>query len=160
MIEASGFAPAVDRIDLADLARRAAGLLAVRAREKHIAILTPGEEAHLPALGEFRRVLQVLLNLIGNAIRYSPENSTISLVLTRSGDRARIAVADEGPGLSPADAARVFDKYERLGRSGDGGTGLGLYISRRLARHAGRSDGGKPGGQGARFVLDLPVDAG
>jgi signal transduction histidine kinase len=101
-----------------------------------------------------------LLNLIGNAIRYSPENSTISLVLTRSGDRARIAVADEGPGLSPADAARVFDKYERLGRSGDGGTGLGLYISRRLARHAGRSDGGKPGGQGARFVLDLPVDAG
>jgi signal transduction histidine kinase len=76
-------------------------------------------------------VLQVLLNLIGNAIRYSPENSSISLILTGGAGVARITVADQGPGLSPQDAARVFDKFERLGRSGDGGSGLGLYISRR-----------------------------
>jgi len=158
IIEAEGFAPAEDRIDLADVARRAAGILGVRAREKGITIHAPDESAHLPAVGEFRRVLQVLLNLIGNAIRYGPEKSAISVLLTAGAGRARITIADQGPGLSPQDAARVFDKFERLGRSGDGGSGLGLYISRRLARAMGGElsvEGHE--GQGARFVLSLPV---
>lgn len=160
VIEAEGFAPAADRIDLADVARRAAGILGVRAREKGIAIHAPDQGASLPAVGEFRRVLQVLLNLIGNAIRYSPENSSISLILTGGAGVARITVADQGPGLSPQDAARVFDKFERLGRSGDGGSGLGLYISRRLARAMGGELGvDSHAGQGARFVLTLPVQA-
>ena len=157
IIEAEGFAPAADRIDLADVARRAAGILGVRAREKNITIHAPDETMHLGAVGEFRRVLQVLLNLIGNAIRYSPENSAISVLLTAGAGRARITIADQGPGLSPQDAARVFDKFERLGRSGDGGSGLGLYISRRLARAMGGElsvEGHE--GQGARFVLELP----
>ncbi|WCT78221.1 sensor histidine kinase [Novosphingobium humi] len=157
IIEAEGFAPAADRIDLADVARRAAGILGVRAREKGITIHAPDETMHLGAVGEFRRVLQVLLNLIGNAIRYSPENSAISVLLTAGAGRARITIADQGPGLSPQDAARVFDKFERLGRSGDGGSGLGLYISRRLARAMGGElsvEGHQ--GQGARFVLELP----
>jgi signal transduction histidine kinase len=77
------------------------------------------------------------------------------------GARARIVIADEGPGLSPEDAARVFDKFERLGRSGDGGTGLGLYISRRLARAMkGELSVESEAGSGARFVLELPADAG
>lgn len=157
IIEAEGFAPAADRIDLADVARRAAGILGVRAREKNITIHAPDETMHLGAVGEFRRVLQVLLNLVGNAIRYSPENSAISVLLTAGAGRARITIADQGPGLSPQDAARVFDKFERLGRSGDGGSGLGLYISRRLARAMGGElsvEGHQ--GQGARFVLELP----
>ncbi|NBC36120.1 sensor histidine kinase [Novosphingobium sp. FSY-8] len=161
VIEGAGFAPAADRIDLADVARRAAGILSVRAREKGITIAAPGEETHLPAVGEFRRVLQILLNLIGNAIRYSPENSVISLILTRTPHLARIAVADQGPGIPPGDALRVFDKFERLGRSGDGGSGLGLYISRRLARAMGGELSVDAASKiGARFVLDLPADQG
>lgn len=157
VIEAEGFAPAADRIDLADVARRAAGILGVRAREKGITIHAPEESAHLPAIGEFRRVLQILLNLIGNAIRYGPENSAIWVYLTSGAGRARITIADQGPGLSPQEAARVFDKFERLGRSGDGGSGLGLYISRRLARAMGGELGvERHEGQGARFVLSLP----
>ena len=103
-------------------------------------------------------MLQVLLNLIGNAIRYSPEGSTIAVELTSADTRARIVIADQGPGLSPENAPRVFDKFERLGRSGDGGSGLGLYISRRLARAMGGdlTVESEPG-QGARFVLDLPA---
>jgi hypothetical protein len=159
VIEGAGFAPAADRIDLADVARRAAGILQVRAREKGIVLHAPGPEAFAPAIGEFRRVLQILLNLIGNAIRYSPENSTVSLQVTLSPRGARLAVADQGPGVAPQDTQRVFDKFERLGRSGDGGSGLGLYISRRLARAMQGELSVESGiGGGARFVLDLPIN--
>jgi signal transduction histidine kinase len=73
--------------------------------------------------------------------------------------RARLVVADQGEGLSPEQQARAFEKFERLGRSGDGGSGLGLYISRRLARAMnGELSVESAPGQGARFTLDLPAD--
>jgi signal transduction histidine kinase len=159
VIEADEFATAPDRIDLADVARRASGILGVRARERGIEIDPPREGERLPAVAEFRRVLQVLLNLVGNAIRYSPANSQIWIRLEQCGDRARVIVADQGPGLSEEDRARVFEKFERLGRSGDGGSGLGLYISRQLARSMGGDlTVDSAPGQGARFILELPAD--
>jgi signal transduction histidine kinase len=159
VVESDQFATMPDPIDLSEVARQAAGILGVRAREKGIVIDAPAADRTLAALAEFRRVLQVLLNLVGNAIRYSPENSRIVLDLEAAGDRARVIVADEGPGLSAPDQARVFDKFERLGRSGDGGSGLGLYISRRLARAMGGdlTVASEPG-QGARFILEVPAD--
>jgi hypothetical protein len=159
VVESEGFKTIPDQIDLSEVARQAAGILSVRAREKGIAIAAPGPDQQLPALAEFRRVLQVLLNLIGNAIRYAPENSHIAIELEAHGPRARVIVADQGPGLSPEQQARVFDKFERLGRSGDGGSGLGLYISRSLAR---AMDGDltieSVPGEGARFILEVPSD--
>jgi K+-sensing histidine kinase KdpD len=125
VIEAENFVPLPDPIDLADAARRAAGILSMRAREKNITISAPAHEVTLPAVAEFRRVLQILLNLIGNAIRYSPEGSTVIVDLSRDEGFARVAIADQGPGLSSEEQARIFDKFERLGRSGDGGSGLG-----------------------------------
>jgi len=157
VVEDEQFTTAPDRIDLADLARRAAGILGVRAQERGIGIDAPKQGESAPAIGEFRRVLQVLLNLLGNAIRYSPENSRIWLRVEAEGGKARIVVADQGEGLSREQQARVFEKFERLGRQGDGGSGLGLYISRRLAR---AMDGDltvdSAPGQGARFTLELP----
>jgi signal transduction histidine kinase len=159
VVEAEDFTAAPDRIDLADVARRAAGILGVRARERGISIVTPADGEALPAIGEFRRVLQILLNLLGNAIRYAPEGSTVRLTLERRKDRARLTVADNGEGLTNAQRERVFEKFERLGRSGDGGSGLGLYISRRLARAMqGDLTVKSAPGKGARFTLDLPVD--
>jgi anti-sigma regulatory factor (Ser/Thr protein kinase) len=160
VVESDEFNTAPDRIDLADVARRAAGILAVRAAERGITIDAPRQGEHLPAIAEFRRVLQVLLNLVGNAIRYSPENSQIWIRLEDAGARARLIVADQGPGLSDEQQARVFEKFERLGRSGeDGGSGLGLYISRRLARAmGGELTVESAPGQGARFVLEVPAD--
>jgi hypothetical protein len=157
VVEADDFTTAADRIDLGDVVRRAAGILGVRAQERGIAIDTPGASDVLLAIGEFRRVLQILLNLIGNAINYSPEGSRVSVTLEREGDRALVHVTDQGEGLAPGQQAAVFEKFERLGRSGDGGSGLGLYISRRLAR---AMDGdlsvtSNPG-EGARFTLALP----
>jgi hypothetical protein len=160
VVESEDFNTAPDRIDLADVARRAAGILAVRAQERGITIDAPKSGEHLPAIAEFRRVLQILLNLVGNAIRYAPDNSQVWIRLEDAGGRARLVVADQGPGLSTEQQGKVFEKFERLGRSGeDGGSGLGLYISRRLARAMGGdlTIESAPG-QGARFILDVPAD--
>ncbi|WP_196490662.1 sensor histidine kinase, partial [Erythrobacter donghaensis] len=156
-IEASGFSAASEPVDLADLARRAAGLLALKAADRSIRIDKPAEDESLAATGEFRRVLQVLLNLLGNAINYAPDGSMIWLRLDEGPDWASVTVADQGPGLSEEDQQRLFNKWERLGRSGDGGSGLGLYISRRLAlAMQGDLTVESAPGQGARFTLVLP----
>lgn len=159
-VEADDFSTKAETIDLATAAQRTAGILAGRAQEKGISIDPPRQGESLPARAEFRRVLQILLNLVGNAIRYSPDGSHIWIRLEEAGAMAKIIVADQGPGMSADQAAKVFNKFERLGRSStDGGTGLGLYISRRLARAMGGdlSVDSAPG-QGARFILDLPAD--
>ena len=158
VVESEDFSTAPDRIDLADVARRAAGILGVRAREQGIIVDAPRAGEVLPAIAEFRRVLQVLLNLVGNAIRYSPAHSQVWIRLSQEGDMAQVIVADQGPGIDLAQQAKVFEKFERLGRSGDGGSGLGLYISRRLARAMGGDLTVESApGQGARFVLSVPV---
>jgi signal transduction histidine kinase len=159
VVESEDFSTAPDHIDLAAVARQAAGILGVRAREKAIALDPPKLGESLPAVAEFRRVLQILINLIGNAIRYSPLNSQVWIRVEREGAVARIVVADQGPGLSAEQAGLVFEKFERLGRSDEGGSGLGLYISRRLARAMGGDLGVESApGQGARFMLTVPAD--
>ncbi|MCB2086301.1 MAG: HAMP domain-containing histidine kinase [Sphingomonadaceae bacterium] len=159
VVESEDFSTAPDQIDLGDVARRAAGILSVRAQEKSITLVSPDMTASVPAVAEFRRVLQILLNLVGNAIRYSPDSSTVTIGIEERDNTARIWVADEGPGLDQAQQDVIFEKFERLGRSGDGGSGLGLYISRRIARAmGGELDVESAPGQGARFILDLPPD--
>jgi signal transduction histidine kinase len=151
---------AIDRepVDLADVARRAAGLLAVRAADRQIRIDRPDTDERLIATGDFRRVLQILVNLVSNAVRYTPPGGMVWLRTEREADSAVVIVADQGKGIAEADHARVFAKFERVDPSEPGGSGLGLYISRRLARAMGGDitlDSAP--GQGARFVLTLPV---
>lgn len=158
VVESDDFATAPDRIELADVARRACGILGVRAREKSITLVPPPEGESQLAIAEFRRVLQILLNLVGNAVRYSPVDSQVWIRLDRIGNRALVTVADQGHGLDEAQQERVFEKFERLGRSGDGGSGLGLYISRRIARAMdGELSVESAPGQGARFTLSVPA---
>ena len=158
VVESEDFVTAPDRIDLGDVARQACGILGVRAREKGIELVAPVKGETQLAIAEFRRVLQILINLINNAIRYTPQGSQVWVRLDRIGQRAIITVADQGHGLDPEQQEKVFEKFERLGRSGDGGSGLGLYISRRIAR---AMDGDltveSALGQGARFTLSVPV---
>lgn len=156
-IERPEFTVAGDDIDLVDLAHRAAGLLAVKAADHQIRIDLPDEGQSLPASGEFRRSLQILVNLIGNAIRYSPDGSVIKLNVSTDEGFARISVTDQGDGIAAEDQERIFEKFERLGRSGDGGSGLGLFISRRLARAMGGSlTVESKAGKGSTFTLSLP----
>ncbi|MBT2185826.1 sensor histidine kinase [Sphingobium nicotianae] len=156
-IERPGFTTAQEEVDLADLARRAAGLLNVRANARRVRIQTPPLGERAPARAEYRRVLQILVNLIGNAVRHSPEDSIIWVRVDDEAGRARAIVADQGGGIASEDHERIFERFERLGLAGGEGSGLGLYISRKLARAMGGDvtvDSAM--GQGARFTLDLP----
>lgn len=158
-VERDDFRTVVEPVDLADVARRAAGLLAVRASGNQVRIDKPGFDDELPATGEFRRALQVLVNLIGNAVRYSPPDSVVWVRGSKEGDRACVVVADQGKGIAPADQARIFDKFGRVDPQEPGGSGLGLYISRRLARAMGGDiTVDSAPGQGARFVFSLPIE--
>jgi signal transduction histidine kinase len=156
-VERPDFKTAQDQIELGDVARRVAGLLALKAADHSIRILTPPESEKVPAIAEFRRTLQILLNLVNNAIRYAPDGTEITIETNQSEAFSMISVSDQGTGIQPEDREKIFQKFERLGRSGDGGSGLGLYISSRLAKAMGgeisvtEAEGG-----GARFVLRLP----
>jgi hypothetical protein len=157
-IERPDFTIEAETIDLADVARRAAGLLAVRAADAGVTIDRSDTDTPLPARGEFRRALQIMVNLIGNAVRYSPQGATVWLRLQRDGAQAVAIVADQGKGIAADDQARIFDKFERLDPSEAGGSGLGLYIARRLARAmGGELTVDSAPGAGARFVLTLPA---
>ena len=156
-IERPDFVVAKEPVDLADVARRAAGLLAVRASEAQVWIDKPPPQDILPATGEFRRALQVLVNLIGNAMRYSPAEGMVWIRAEREDGHAAIIVADQGKGIAPADHERIFEKFERVDPREPGGSGLGLYIARRLARAMGGDvTVDSAPGQGARFVFTLP----
>lgn len=156
-IERPDFSVTAEAIDLGDVARRAAGLLAVRAGASRVSMDRPAGDEMLFASGEFRRALQVLVNLIGNAVRYSPTGGTVWIRTEREGDIAAVIVADQGKGIAVEDQVRIFDKFERVDANEPGGSGLGLYIARRLARAMGGDiTVDSAPGEGARFVFTLP----
>lgn len=105
---------------------------------------------------------QILVNLVGNAVKYSPELTTIRVVARKSGDKVRIAVEDEGPGVAPKHEARLFERFFRVdaGRSRDaGGTGLGLAIVKHLSDAMGGAVGYTPRQpKGSIFWVVLPQE--
>jgi signal transduction histidine kinase len=157
-IEREDFRPRTERIDLTELARRAAGLLKVRASERGIRIDAPAADETLSAMGDEGRIVQILVNLIGNAVRHSPENASIWLRAEAQDGHATLVVADQGPGIASEDQQRIFEKFTRIAPSDGIGSGLGLYIARRLARAMGGDIAvDSAPGQGARFMLSLPA---
>ncbi len=156
-IESPDFQPSVEAIDLVEMAGAAAGLLGVRAISRKVAIERPPPDETAPARGDYRRVLQILVNLIGNALRYAPEKSAIVLMIDQGRNRAALTVADQGKGIASEDQDRIFERFERVDPGEAGGAGLGLYIARRLARAMGGDISVESApGEGARFTLSLP----
>lgn len=144
-----------DNVDLAVLAAAAAAMLESAAEARGVLIAIEPSAA-LIAQGDSRQVVQILVNLIGNAVRHSPEGGTVAISFNRSAGAARVNVADQGPGVEAADQQRIFERFERA-RSDEGGTGLGLAIARRLARAMGGDITLESApGRGAHFTLCLP----
>ena len=142
-------------IDLAAVAAEAVVMVEAPAEERGITIKVEAEEP-LPARGEERAVIQILVNLIINAIRHSPEKGLVTMRFDRTEGTASVTVSDEGPGIDPADQQRIFERFERAGQQ-SGGTGLGLAISRRLARSMGGDVTLESAPDaGAHFTLTLP----
>jgi signal transduction histidine kinase len=110
------------------------------------------------ATGDRRRVEQILTNLAGNALKFTPAGGSVEIVGAFDGPVATLVVRDDGPGVEPADRDRIFERFERLPAHEDvAGTGLGLPIARDLARRmAGELDVASVTGSGSAFVLVLP----
>jgi signal transduction histidine kinase len=150
----------VDDSDLAPLIEDAAKLQRPRLPPELTLDVSVGDEP-LRVRCDPVRLRQVLLNLLDNAIKYSPDGGAVSLSAGRSGDLVRIEVSDQGLGVPPAERERIFEKFYRLDPAqtrGVGGTGLGLYISRRyIDQMQGRLwvEPGRP--QGSRFMIELPA---
>ena len=145
-----------DRLDLVALATEAGGMLEATAHPRRVKIVL---EPSSPVLvrGDARGIIQILVNLVGNAVRHSPRGGLVSLSFERAEGLARAHVTDQGPGIDPADQQRIFERFERV-KGGEGGTGLGLAIARRLAHSMGGDIllASAPGA-GSRFTLSLPA---
>ncbi len=120
-----------------------------------------GEWDQIAVEGDPDRLKQVMLNLVDNALRYTPRGGTVTLDLLRRGDEAVFRVRDSGPGIPDEHLPRIFDRFYRVDvprTRGIGGTGLGLAIAREVAEaHGGRIEVESRVGEGSTFSLVLPV---
>ena len=149
--------------DVASLLGTAASRMAVQAQSRNISLaLEPA--ADLPVVQvDADRLLQVLTNLIGNAIQYSPEGARVIVSARRVSNEVQIAVKDSGIGIPAEHLPHIFDRFYRVdasrSRRSGGGSGIGLTIARALVEaHGGRiwvESGGE--GQGSTFTFTLPV---
>jgi PAS domain S-box-containing protein len=132
----------------------------IEARRHQLTVEMPAQR--LGILGDQKRVVQVITNLLNNAAKYTPPGGHIALALTREGNWVRLDVRDDGIGISPELLPRVFDLFTQGERSADraqGGLGVGLAVVKSLAElHGGRVAATSEGhGKGSVFTLMLPL---
>jgi signal transduction histidine kinase len=150
-------------LDLAELARTRCEGLSRLAAQRGMAL---NVESQKPAevLGDPDRLAQVLDNLLDNAIRHSPENARISILIQKEGGEVRCSVSDHGSGIAPQHLPFIFDRFYRADASRNrqtGGTGLGLAIVRALvAAQGGRVTAESREGAGTTITFWLPTGPG
>jgi len=146
-------------VDLLALAREVAAHLGVLAEEKEQVLAVAGSE---PVLVHADRLVlrQGLVNVVDNAIKYSPPGSRVRVVVTGDAATGRVDVVDEGPGIPLVHRERIFERFYRVdkGRSREqGGAGLGLSLAHwAVTAHGGRIDVESAEGEGTTFRLSLP----
>jgi signal transduction histidine kinase len=152
----------LEEIDLADLVERAISSIEPAAREKDLAIVR-SFEARPRLLADPARLKQVICNLLGNAVKFSPASRGIEVKLRTNGSHAQIIVRDEGDGIEPALLPEIFDRFRQGTRSTArrSGLGLGLSIVKNLVElHGGSVRAESEGvGKGATFTVELPLRA-
>ena len=111
--------------------------------------------------GDRMRLMQVVLNLLQNALTHAPESKRIEVRLSRASNRARIQVQDHGPGIAPDTQSELFTRFYQghfSQQSRSGGLGLGLFIARQIVeQHAGTIGVQSALGEGATFTVQLPL---
>src|SRR6266487_5576452 len=150
-------------LDVSSLMRTVTKRLRPQAESKHIVLdieLTPDLP---PVLVDEDRAVQVLTNLTGNALQYTPENGRVTLSAKRTNNEVQVSVRDTGLGIPPEHLQHIFDRFYRVDKSrsrrAGGGSGIGLTIARALVEaHGGRIWAESAGeGQGSTFSFTLPT---
>jgi two-component system phosphate regulon sensor histidine kinase PhoR len=152
--------PVIEETDIGRLLEEAAGSVRFRAAEKKIRV----EIRCLPELSAKLNgalVVQALVNLLDNAVKYSPPSSNVFLEAERKDGELVISVKDQGPGIPSEHLDRIFERFYRVDRSRSqdpGGTGLGLAIVRHIALlHRGRVEVESHAGEGSVFRIRIPA---
>ncbi|HSG86132.1 MAG TPA: ATP-binding protein [Candidatus Limnocylindrales bacterium] len=162
-IESGGPMVLIDELDPAALAASVAERLHVYAERQAIALAVEVDGDVPTVRGDEDRLAQALVNLVHNAIKFSPDGAPVVIRVARRGPDVAIAVTDEGPGI-PADArTRIFERFYKVDRSRarGGGTGLGLAIARHIVEgHGGRIELESREDRGSTFTVVLPVAVG
>ena len=112
-----------------------------------------------PVAADYDRLERIILNLLSNALKYSPDGSPVTIRAHRQENTIVIAIADQGSGIPPEEQAHIFDRFYRVKAERKAeGIGLGLYITRLLVEaHGGRIWVESQPGQGSVFSFTLPI---
>jgi two-component system, NtrC family, sensor histidine kinase KinB len=147
------------RLDVARIAEDAVHRFAIQAGEKHVN-LNAKIEATPEVNGDPIKLSWVISNLIGNALRYTPEGGTIEVVAHPGDHSARLEVSDSGPGIAPELRDYIFERFAQYGANDieKGSAGLGLAIVKDIVEaHGGRIYVESNNGHGSRFIVELPA---
>ncbi len=158
-LESRNLAIKLDPFPISGIVRQACLLLEDKARSKAITIELNNTGEMPPVMADPGRVEQVLINLLDNAIKYTPEHGSITISATESDDLVQVSVADTGIGIPPSDLPRIFERFYRVdtARSREqGGTGLGLAIVKHIILlHGGNIAVESTLGKGSTFAFTL-----
>jgi signal transduction histidine kinase len=162
-LEAGRVETHVENVDVCDLGSEVAAVIEPLATEKSLAFHLEGCEPHPVVRTDPDKVRQILINLAGNAVKFTDRGEVRIRVQPRDGGGVALSVRDTGPGIAAEDQERVFRPFEQL-HTGfarpHGGTGLGLYLSGQYARMLGGSiEVESEPGHGSTFTLVLPAEA-
>ncbi len=148
------------RFDLAQLTASTADQMYLLAEDKRIE-LTCAASKGVWINGDRARLKQVVVNLLDNAIKYTPEGGAVTVTVSAMDSKAVLEVADNGAGIPPEALHRIFDRFFRVDKARSreqGGAGLGLSIVKSIcAAHHGRVEASSTPGQGSRFRVELPL---
>jgi signal transduction histidine kinase len=159
-IEAGRLSLAYRRCAVGDLLDATTETFGPLAAEKSITLELHGGNRGLAFWGDPERIGQVLSNLAGNALKFTPEGGRVTIRAVESGFHTRIEVRDTGPGIASQHLPRVFDRFWRADGEGRKGTGLGLYIAKGIVEtHHGRIWAESRVGAGTAFIFELPIAA-
>jgi signal transduction histidine kinase len=160
-IEAGRMDLELSQVAIPDVLRSAVSLYGERASREGVELSLATELEEITITADERRVRQVVLNLISNAVKFTPHDGRVDISAHVEDGHVEVAVADTGPGISPDELETIFEEFEQTsaGRQAEG-TGLGLPLSRKLVElHGGRLWAESEPGHGSTFRFTLPVEA-
>jgi signal transduction histidine kinase len=152
-----------ERLDAAAIAERALRVVEAMAEARRVRLNLRVNGETLFSEGDGERLAHALAKLLENAVKVSPEDGDVTLTVMANGDVVEFAVRDEGMGVAPEDAERIFTRFyqaERTAKDHPGGYGLGLAVARVIAQaHGGDITVESAPGEGATFILSVPMSA-
>ncbi|ALC89700.1 alkaline phosphatase [Bacillus sp. FJAT-18017] len=158
-IEQHNFRLDISKFDVVSLVKEVTTLLEGRATEKNITVNVFNDPEQLEMEGDPYRLKQVIINLMSNAIAYTPRDGQIEVTVQDTGKRVRLMVKDNGMGIAPAEIPRIFERFYRVDRDrsrNSGGTGLGLAIVKHIVEaHHGKIVVKSNPGNGSEFILEF-----